>query len=236
MLWYKAWLETRARFLASLSTLTLLCGLYVHHFLQDVRPEWKADFQMALYITQEIMAMLWILSVVLVGMGGVVHEKVVGTSSLTLSFPVSRGRLQSTLVGVGVFEAVALAVVPWLTILLVSARAKMPVSIQQVSFYVGLLVGGGLVYYAMAVLVSSLIEGTYTAPAVAIGVAFFSVVIVDSWFKEFSLWRFMTGNFYIDKHTFLLSRHFPWPATLACLSAAALMLFASVRVIQHRDF
>lgn len=236
MLWYKAWLETRARFLASLSALTFFCGFYVHHFLEDERPEWKTHFQMVLYITQEMMAVLWILSVVLVGMGGVVHEKAIGTSSLTLSLPVSRGRLQRTRVGVGVLESLALAVVPWLTILVVSLRAKMPVSIQQISFYVALLVSGGLVYYAMAVLVSSLIEGTYTAPAVVLGLAFLSVVVVDSWFEEFSLWRFMTGNFYIDKHTFFLSAHFPWLVTLACLSTAALMIFVSIKVIHYRDF
>lgn len=236
MLWYKYWLETRARFLSSLLTLTLFCGLFVHHALSMIDPAWSIAYNRLLYGTQEFLALMWILSVVLVGMGGVVHEKAVGTSSLTLSFPVSRRRLQRIRVGVGMLESVALAVVPWLTILMVSVRAKMPVSIRQVGLYVVLLVGGGLTYYAMAVLVSSLVEGTYTAPAVAIGLAFLSVLFLDSWFKEFSLWRFITGNFYIDKHTFLLTGHFPWQPTLACLSVAALMLFASIRVIQHRDF
>jgi ABC-type transport system involved in multi-copper enzyme maturation permease subunit len=236
LLWYKAWLETRARFLASLLALTSFCGLFAHHALAEIRPEWNGDFQRLLYSLQEFMAVLWVLSLLLVGMGGVVHEKVVGTSSLTLSFPVSRGRLQTTRVGVGVLEAVVLAVMPWLTILAVSARANMPISITQVGFYVLLLISGGLVYFAIAVLVSSMIEGTYTAPAAAIGLTFLSVTMIDAWFKRLSLWRFVTGNFYIDPHTFRLSAHFPWPAALACLSLAALMLFASVKVIQHRDF
>jgi GntR family transcriptional regulator len=34
----------------------------------------------------------------------------------------------------------------------------------------------------------------------------------------------------------LLSGHFPWLGTLASLSAAALMLFASARAIQRREF
>jgi ABC-type transport system involved in multi-copper enzyme maturation permease subunit len=236
LLWYKAWLETRTRFGASLLALTLFCGLFVHHALELMRPEWRSGFQRLLYIMQEFIAILWILSVLLVAMGGVVHEKAIGTSSLTLSLPVSRGRLHRTRVGVGLLEAVVLGVVPWLTIFMVSVHANMPVLLTQIGFYVALLVSGGLVYYAMGILVSSLIEGAYTATAVAIGLAFLSVTVEDVWFKQWSLWRFLTGNFCIDPHTFLLSAHFPWLGTLACLFATALMLFTSTKVIQRRDF
>ena len=236
MLWYRAWLETRARFVTSLLALTLFCGLFVHHALGYIRPEWKNDFRRLLYITQEFMAILWIMSVLLIGMGGIVHEKAVGTSSLSLSFPVSRGRLQHTRVGVGILEAVVLGVVPWLTIFMVSVHANMPVLITQVGFYVALLVSGGLVYYAMAILVSSLIEGAYTAPAVAIGLVFLSVIILDSWFKRVSLWRFLTGAFYIDEKTFELTGHFPWLGTLVCIGAATLMLVASTKAVQRHEF
>ena len=182
------------------------------------------------------MAILWIMSVLLVGMGGIVHEKAVGTSSLSLSFPVSRGRLQHTRVGVGILQVVVLGVVPWLTIFMVSVHANMPVLITQVGFYVALLVSGGLVYYAMAILVSSLIEGAYTAPALAIGLVFLSVIILDSWFKRVSLWGFLTGAFYIDKKTFELTGHFPWLGTLVCIGAATLMLVASTKAVQRHEF
>ncbi len=33
MLWYKAWLETRSRFLTSLATLTMFSSIFVHHAL-----------------------------------------------------------------------------------------------------------------------------------------------------------------------------------------------------------
>jgi ABC-2 type transport system permease protein len=236
LLWYKAWLETRARFVTSLLALTLFCGLFVHHALGQIRPEWKSDFHRLLYVTQEFMAILWIMSVLLVGMGGIVHEKAVGTSSLSLSFPVSRGRLQHTRVGVGILQVVVLGVVPWLTIFMVSVHANMPVLITQVGFYVALLVSGGLVYYAMAILVSSLIEGAYTAPAVAIGLVFLSVIVLDSWFKRVSLWGFLTGAFYIDKKTFELTGHFPWLGTLVCIGAATLMLVASTKAVQRHEF
>lgn len=236
MLWYKAWLETRSRFAASLVTLTLVCGLFVHHALTMIRPTWTVDFNRLLYITQEFLALLWILSAVLLGMGGIVYEKAVGTSGLTLSLPVSRVRLQSVRITVGVLEAAAFGLIPWLTILAVSWRARMPLVLAQVAFYAALLVGGGLVYYAMAVLVSTVVEGAYSSTAIAIGLVFVTTVALDSWFRQLNLWRFVTGNFYLDVHTFLLTGHFPWLGMLVCLGVAALMFVASLLVILRRDF
>jgi ABC-type transport system involved in multi-copper enzyme maturation permease subunit len=184
---------------------------------------------------------VWILSVVLLGMGGLLREKATGTSSLTLSLPVSRAHLLAVRIAVGILEAISLGVVPWVTIFLVSSAGGMPVSfmsvlLRQVSFYAFLLVAGGLVYFAMAVLVSSLVEGEYTAPAVAFGLVFLAAILFDAWLRRFNLWRLVTGDFYIDRNTYLLSGHFPWLGTLASLFVAALMLLVSVRVIQAREF
>jgi ABC-2 type transport system permease protein len=189
-----------------------------------------------LFITQQFVVIMWILAVVLLGMGGIVRERANGTSSLTLSLPVSRARLLGIRVGMGVLEAIALAVLPWTTIFIVSSLSGMPILITQVGFYVLLLIGGGSAYFTMAVLVSSLIEGEYTAPAVAFGLVLLTAIVFDAWLRPYNLWRLVTGDFYIDRHTYLLSTHFPWLGILASLSAAALMLLASVRVIQRREF
>jgi hypothetical protein len=91
----------------------------------------------------------------------------------------------------------------------------MPVLLRQVGFYVLLLVGGGLIYFAMAVLVSSLVEGESTAPAVAFGLVFWSAILFDAWFRRFSLWHLVTGDFCLDRSTYLLSGRFPWRGTVA---------------------
>jgi ABC-2 type transport system permease protein len=236
VLWYKAWLETRSRFLTSLATLTIFCAVFVGHAQGLIRPEWTADCNRLLFVTQQFVVIMWTLAVVLLGMGGIVREKAIGTSSLTLSLPVSRARLLGVRAGVGVLEAIALGVVPWTTIFLVSSLARMPILISQVGFYVMLLVGGGLAYFAMAVLVSSLVEGEYTTPAVAFGVVLLTAIAFDAWLRPFNLWRLVTGDYYIDRHTYLLSGHFPWLGTFASLSVAGFMLLASVKVIQSREF
>ena len=235
MLWYKSWLETRSRFLTCLATLTIFCAVFVGHAQGLIRPEWKADYNRLLFVTQQFVVIMWILAVILLGMGGIVREQAIGTSSLTLSLPVSRARLLGIRIGMGIFEAIALAVVPWTTIFLVSFLARMPILISQVAFYIVLLIEGGLTYFAMAILVSSLVEGEYTAPAVAFGLVLISAIVFDAWLRPFSLWRLVSGDYCIDRQTYLLS-HFPWRGTLASISAATLMLLASVRIIQSREF
>jgi ABC-2 type transport system permease protein len=236
VLWYKAWLETRSRFLTCLAVLTVFCALFIHHAQGFLHPEWKAEFYRLLFIAQEYVVFVWILSVVLLGMGGLVREKASGTSSLTLSLPVGRAHLLGVRIALGILEAITLGVVPWVAILLVSSAGGMPILLRQVGFYVLLLVGGGLVYFAMAVLVSSLVEGEYTAPAVAFGLVFLATILFDAWLRRFNIWRLVTGDFYLDRKTYLLSGQFPWLGVLASLSVAGLMLLASVKVIQKREF
>jgi hypothetical protein len=236
VLWYKAWLETRARFLTSLATLTIFCTVFVYHAQGSIRPAWKSDFNRLLFVNQQFVVIMWVLAVVLLGMGGLVRESAMGTSSLTLALPVSRARLLGVRAGMGILEAIVLGVAPWIAVFVVSSIAGKPILIWQVGSYVLLLVGGGLVYFALAVLVSSLVVGEYTAPAFAFGVVLLAAMLFDAWLRRFNLWRLVTGDFCVDRTTYLLSAHLPWLAIVGSLSAAALMLLASIVVVQRREF
>jgi ABC-2 type transport system permease protein len=236
VLCYKAWLETRSRFLTCLATLTLFSGIFVHHAQGIIRPEWKSDFNRLLFVNQQFLVIMWILSVVLLGMGGIVREKAIGTSSLTLGLPVSRVRLLGVRVGMGALEAIVLGVVPWIAVFVVSSFARKPISITQVASYVLLLVGGGLIYFALAVLVSSVVSGEYTAPALAFGIVLLAAMLFDAWLRQFNVWRLVTGDFSIDRNTYLLSGHLPWLGIFSSLSIAALMLLASIIVVHRREF
>src|SRR5437588_439807 len=148
-------------------------------------------------------------------MGGLITEKSVGTSSFTLALPVSRARLLGVWVGMGVFAAIVLAVVPWLAVFLVVSLARNRISIIQVVSYILLLVGGGTVYFAMAVLISSLVAGEYAAPAVAYGIVLLTAMLFDAWLRPFNLWRLVTGDFSINRSTYLISVHLPRLGMLA---------------------
>jgi ABC-2 type transport system permease protein len=236
VLWYKAWLETRSRFLICLATLTLFSGIFVHHAEGLVGLESRSDFNRLLFVNQQFLVIMWVLAVVLLGMGGIVREKALGTSSLTLALPVSRARLLGVRVGMGVLEAIVLGVVPWVAVFFVSSFARKPILITQVASYILLLVGGGLVYFALAVLVSSLVSGEYTAPALAFGIVLLAAMLFDAWLRQFNLWRLVTGDFSIDRSTYLLSGHLPWLGILSSLSVAVLMVLVSTIVVQRREF
>jgi ABC-2 type transport system permease protein len=243
MLWYKAWLETRGRFLACLITLTLFCFVFVHHaqeiaFRGDglARPGGPTDYFRLLYVNQQFLVIMWVLSAVLLGMGGLVREKAVGVSTFTLSLPVSRSRLFGVRTAMGVIQAAALAVLPWCAVYLASSWAGLPIRVSQVSFYILLLLGGGLSYFAMALLVSSFVEGEYTAPAMAFGVVLLTAIVFDAWLRPFSLWRLIAGDLCIDRKTYLLSPAFPWRGISASLAAALFMLLLALQRIRRRDF
>lgn len=182
---------------------------------------------------------VWILSVILLGMGGLVRERAVGTSPFTLALPVSRTRLIGVRMALGVFQAVSLAIIPWIAIIVITHLAGSPVLLSQAAFYLLLLISGGLIYLAMAILISSLVEGEYTAPAVAYGLTILTGIIFGnvSWLRPYvDIWRFMGGDNHLDKNTYLLVGPFPWTGALACLFIAAAMLFSSVVVVRRQEF
>ncbi len=231
MLWYKAWLETRGRFLACLVTLTAFCFIFVHHaqeiaFRGDglTRPGGPADYYRLLFVTQEFLVIMWVVSVVLLGMGGLLREKALGVSTFTLALPVSRARLFGVRVATGILQSAALVILPWCAVFLASSSAGLPIRVSQVSFYVLLLFGGGLSYLAMAFFVSSVVEGEYTAPAISFGIVLLTATAFDAWLRPFSLWRLIGGDLSIDRRTYLLSSSFPWRGVCASLVAAIAML------------
>jgi ABC-type transport system involved in multi-copper enzyme maturation permease subunit len=239
VLWYKAWLETRSRFLASLCGITIFVSLFLNHIERVLSPAPVRDTYYFFFVLQHYLMGLWMLAAVLLAMGGLIRERAAGVSSLTLALPVGRARLVGVQIASGVFETILLAVIPWGAMLLTTRLNGRPFPIVQAAFYSLLLVSGGLIYFALAVLISSLIEGEYTAPAVAYGLVIGSGVTLSNWdsLRPYAdIWRFMGGDDQLKKSTFLLSGPFPWMGVLASLSVATMLLLASVVVIRNREF
>jgi ABC-2 type transport system permease protein len=208
----------------------------VYHTQGLIRPQWESDLNFLFFVNQQYLVFMWILSVVLLGMGGIIREKAAGISSLTLALPVSRMRLLTSRIAVGVLEAMALGIVPWLAVVGVMIVAKKPVLLSQIGSYIVLLIAGGLVFFAMAILVSSLVGGEYTAPALAFGIVLLVTIISDAWLRQYSVWRLVTGDLSINRSTYLLPQHLPWMGILASLLSALLMMVASAYSVQRRDF
>ena len=71
MLWYKAWLETRSRFLISLVGMVALCSIFVLHGDRNVIDEVPTDYYNFVFFEgHQILVMMWALAVTLIMMGG----------------------------------------------------------------------------------------------------------------------------------------------------------------------
>jgi ABC-2 type transport system permease protein len=238
MLWYKAWLETRSRFLISLVGMVALCSVFVLHGDRDAIYEVGTDYYNYVFFAgHQILVMMWGLAVTLIMMGGLLREKATGSSAFTLALPVSRTRLMMVRICMGLAQAVVLAIVPWTAMFTVGSIFGKTHSVSQAAFYLVLLLGGGLVFFAMAVLISSLISGEYTAPVVSFGAIIVTAVALSSAaLRPYDPWAFMTGAEYLNKQTNLLLLPIPWLQTAIYIFLAGLLLALSVRIIQQREF
>jgi ABC-type transport system involved in multi-copper enzyme maturation permease subunit len=238
MLWYKAWLETRARFLISLGGILALCSWIVFH--EDKNGEPYGTLGLYYRVLQDghvALTVWWVLAVTLLMMGGLVREKAAGASSFTLALPVSRARIMRVRIVMGLVQAMTLVVVPWGVMFLISATVGKPTSLFQAFFHVVLLAGGGLVFFAAALLVSSLVEGEYTAPAVSLGIACSAAIALsDRPFSAVSPWNFAMGTEYFDRTTGLLMGPLPWLHLTVSILLAALLIAVSIGVIERREF
>ena len=234
MLWYKAWLETRSRFLIALVGSTVLCSRLVVVFLKNGAPN---QLGQVLHATHETLASVWLLAITLIMMGGLLREKAVGSSSFTLSLPVSRLRLMSVRISIGVLEATLLAVLPWMAMLFAARAAGKMYFISQASLHIFLLLGGGLLFLALAFLISSLVEGEYTAPIVSCGaIILLAYELSDDKYSTYSPWAFMLGSAYFHWRTAQFVGPVPWLHALAFVAVAALLTISAIKVIQRRNF
>lgn len=239
MLWYKAWLETRSRFLICLVGCTLVCSAFVLYTQGQGLPDTKSWFySMTLFYAHQYLVGMWVLSAVLLGMGGLVREAASGTASFTLALPVSRRRVAVVRIAMGILQMLLLAIVPWIAICIATLAAGHPLVWTQVFRYVLVLTGGGLVYFALSILVSSIVEKEYTAPTLAFGIVIATSLlpgIVSQW-RRFSVLRLISGSDALDKTTYLLQQPIPWRAVLASLFVCAILLQASVLLTERREF
>jgi len=238
MLWYKAWLETRSRFMVSLVGMVVLCSLIVFHLDGNALSWIKAEYYYGvLGAGHRTLVMMWVLAVTLLMMGGLLREKAIGSSALTLALPVSRTRLTTVRIGMGLIQTVSLAVVPWIAMFLIGWVFGKTHSISQAVYYLVILVTGGLPFFSMSVLASSLIEGEYTAPVVSFGAVLVTTVALSSpSLRPYSPLNFMMGFEHLNEHTNLLSWPIPWLQATIYILVAALLLIVSVKVIERREF
>ena len=191
MLWYKAWLESRTRFILGALTIAGLCVGFVLFHRDGVRmfasPPTYVEYIWEL-VYKGYLRELFLMLTLLLGVGGLLRERDFGTSSFTLALPVSRLHLVSVRAALGLVQVAALSLLPALLIPALSPlKGELYPWSQALRFAVLWAVGGGLIFM-MGFLASSLFGGEYTAPVVAfLGLFVYSVIADLPLFERRSL-------------------------------------------------
>lgn len=244
MLIYKAWLETRWRFLAGL-TLLLAISIFAVFRASDIIPareQFDAEHlsyakYLWILLYKGYLQSLWILSAVMLGLGGLWFEKSNGVAGFTLSLPVTRRQLVLTRAIVGAVEVSILAVIPSLLIWAITPLAGYTFSLSEAVMHSLLMVGGGMIFYGWGLLLSHLMQNEFSVATLALSMCLvlyiaFNVLRVET-YNPFDL---MSGKHYLDPNTFLLHGGLPYLPLSVFFVITIIMVFVSLRIADSRDF
>jgi ABC-2 type transport system permease protein len=252
MLWHKAWLESRLRFLLGAALIGAACTIAVlfHHpiraALATSTSPLNTDVAYIYRVHQGFVRQTFMLLAFILGLGGLLRERDLGTSAFTLALPVTRLRLVAVRAAIGLVELAALAILPAVVIVALSPIAHIHYPASQAFAFAGLWLAAGSTLFAAAFLCSSLMGGEYTAFIVA-WVAYFGLTVTTQYTRIkhpewsaylFTLQEVMNGFRmpYFDARTHLLVGPFPLLIVAAVSTASAVMIATAVTYTERRDF
>jgi ABC-2 type transport system permease protein len=246
MLFYKAWLETRVRFLASFLVLSAYCVSFVRGARYGFPPIFEPALPYSAYVWRGVyngMDMLvFVLVAVLLGLGGIERERASGTAGFTLALPVTRLRLLAPRAMVAMLQMVVLALIPLVVVPWMSAAIGRSYSFADALPFALLFAVTGTVWVAVGLFWSAMVPGEHTSTiASVLTPALYAAALAAPALRRhpsLSLFNVMNGSRldFLDAATSLVVGPLPWPGLGAVvLFAAALACLAAV-VTARRDF
>ena len=256
MLWYKAWLDTRGRFL--IGALVLPCaaifmvlayprlvGLLPALPRVDAGGPLGRQIGEALELMRDYRGYVWsqwfrqtptnagALFAALLGTGGLVTSPAGGGAALfTLSLPATRHRLIAVRAASGLAQWFALALASSLVIPLVSPIVGETYSVGNALVHGVCLFVGGSVIYSLALLLSTFFSDLWRPWLITLAatVPIASIEQMNPELSRFGLFGVMTGQYFF--HTGSV----PWLGLLAAGAVSAGLLYAAALIFDRRDF
>lgn len=247
MLWYKAWRESSMRFLFSAAIIVVMCLVYtffharlyggvvhdhpkVHSYVQYIH--WTVFGGATRGLLQ--------LACLVLGLGGLQHDRKENTLGFTLVLPVSRIRLVVSRAALGILQVIALSCAPSLVIPLASSLAGQHLSLGYAVRFIPLWTTGGIFTFAVAFLASVIFSNEYVSLAVAyLAYMFYLAAVRHPILNRLHLHvaDFMGGLFphYLDRSTMLWSGTYAFLPIAGFLAAAMTLLVASGVITTKQD-
>jgi hypothetical protein len=260
MLWhsalsYKAWLDTRWRFLIGLAVLTLSAGAIVFTY-DDVlkllplaaqvdpttavgrqiseQAQLVTDYRSYIWSQwiRDDMRQLAALFAVVIAAGGLLSQASRGGGLFTLSLPVSRAQLLGARAWIGLAELAALTVLPLLLIAALSPVANQRYGIGDALMHGLAMFAGASVLFAGTMLLSTVFNDIWRPPLIVlcVTVVMHAARLILQLPDAPSLLGVMTGEH------FFWTRELPVVGLLITAALSAAMLYAASLNVARRDF
>jgi len=253
MLWRKAWMETRWRFLIGLAVLFCSAGSSVLLYPQVMKllPMVPAadpsspivgqireaavlmrsyrGYIFAQWFRQNL-SQLWTIMAALLGSGGLLTQ---GAALFTLSLPISRAQLSGVRALVGLGELLALAVLPTLLVPVLSPAVGQSYQVGEALVHAVCLFVAGTVFFSLAFLLSTAFADVWRPLLLSLAVAVALASVEQLFFHPLSIhgiFGLMSGD------TYFRTGGLPWLGLLASAAASAAMLWLATISISRRDF
>lgn len=251
MLLFKAWKESKTRFLLSAATIAMLCTAVVLFNVQMQKNPGQIPhgFRAATYsehvyhfIYSGTAKGLFTMLMLFIGLGGLLRERRRGTAPFTLALPATRTQMIVTQIVVGLLEVFAIAALPLLLIPTLSPLVNQSYPVSESLHFALLWLGGGLMVFALAFLCSVLFAGEYTALVAAfLGVFAVPLVAQVPVLEPYRVNFLMTmGEFgtmhWNSEHALLLPSPMPWIRLLVFCGISMGLLWAALTVTKRQDF
>jgi hypothetical protein len=255
MLWYKSWLETRWRFAGGLVLLLLSAGTTVALYPEVLRllpaassldlqgeigrrvaesAELSRSYRGYVWSQwfRQNMPQVWTLLAIVLGTGGLLSQAAGGGGLFTLSLPVSRRRLVGVRAATVIGELLILALIPAVVFPGLSPAVGQSYGVGEALVHSVCMFGGGLVFFGLAFLLSTVFTDVWRPLliAVCVAVALGLLELLSADIGRFGVFRLMSGEEYFR------GDGVPWLGLAASGGGAVLMLYAASRRIARQDF
>jgi hypothetical protein len=254
MLWHKAWVDTRWRFLIGLAVMLLLAMGTVFGFpllvkqLLAIGPLPEGDGRVAqairesAEISRTFAGFVWLnafsqnfvqmgtLFAVLLGSGGL-RAEAAGTL-YTLALPFSRRAIMSTRAASGLAELFALIMIPTLAIVALAPAIGERYSLVAALVHGGCLFAGTAVFFSLTFWLSTLLPDPWRPGLIACGVAVVVALCEAALASAAPMGLFHAAR----AESYFRGAGVPWVTLLVLIALSAMLLHRAIVGIERQDF